>query len=46
MLWVRVLVEGESGSLTVGGSVRTLAGLRRLSFELAPGVPPKFGLSV
>ena len=33
------LVEGESGSLAMGGYARTLAGIQKLSLELAPGVP-------
>ena len=45
-----VLVEGENGSLTLGGYMRTLAGLRKLNFELAPELPSDlfpdhFGLS-
>lgn len=45
-----LIAEDENGTLTLSGYVRTLAGLRQLSFELAPGIPPSavkdhFGLS-
>jgi hypothetical protein len=34
-----VLLDGEGGSLTLGGYARTLAGLEKISIELAPEVP-------
>lgn len=45
-----LILENEHVTLALGGSVRTLVGLRQLSFELAPGIPPSavkdhFGLS-